>query len=111
MNHTMINVEKIKIHNFKCFEDFEISFKKSLNIIVGNNEEGKSTILEALHLALSGMYNGKYLGSDITASIFNVNAIERYISGLKTDQKESLPEIIIEVFLNGNDISRLNGCL
>ena len=105
----MINVEKIKIHNFKCFEDFEISFKKSLNIIVGNNEEGKSTILEALHLALSGMYNGKYLGSDITASIFNVNAIERYISGLKTDQKESLPEIIIEVFLNGNDIAALQG--
>ena len=106
---TMIYVEKVKIHNFKCFEDFEMDFKQSLNIIVGNNEEGKSTILEALHLALSGLYNGKYLGTDLSASIFNVNAVDRYISSFKTEQKGALPEILIEVFLKGDDISVLQG--
>lgn len=105
----MIYVEKVKIHNFKCFENFEIYFKQSLNIIVGNNEEGKSTILEALHLALSGMYNGKYLGTDLSASIFNVNVVDSYISSLKNKQKEALPEILIEVFLNGDDIAALRG--
>ena len=88
----MIYVEKVKIHNFKCYENFEINFKQSLNIIVGNNEEGKSTILEALHLALSGMYNGKYLGTDLSASIFNVNAVDTYIGSLKSERKEALPE-------------------
>ena len=105
----MIYVEKMKIHNFKCFEDFEIIFKQNINIIVGNNEEGKSTILEALHLVLSGMYNGKYLATDLTASIFNVNAVERYISSLKSGQHESLPEILIEVFLKGDDLAILSG--
>lgn len=105
----MIYVEKMKIHNFKCFEDFEIDFKQSLNIIVGNNEEGKSTILEALHLALSSMYNGKYMGTELSASIFNVNAVDSYINSLKTGKKEALPEILIEVFLKGDDIDILQG--
>ena len=105
----MIYVEKLKIHNFKCFENFEINFKDCLNIIVGNNEEGKSTIMEALHLALSGMYNGKYLATEMSTSIFNVNAVERYIHSLRTDLKESLPEILIELFLNGDDIAVLKG--
>ena len=109
MIHAMIYVEKVKIHNFKCYENFEINFKQSLNIIVGNNEEGKSTILEALHLALSGMYNGKYLGTDLSASIFNVNAVDTYIGSLKSERKEALPEILIEVFLRGDDIAALQG--
>lgn len=54
----MIAVEKLKIKNYKCFRDFEIIFNKGVSIIVGNNEEGKSTILEALQLCLSGMQSG-----------------------------------------------------
>ena len=50
----MIFVEKLGIQNYKCFRHFEIVFNEHLNIIVGNNEEGKSTILEALHLCLTG---------------------------------------------------------
>jgi len=50
----MIFVEKLGIQNYNCFRHFEIVFNEHLNIIVGNNEEGKSTILEALHLCLTG---------------------------------------------------------
>lgn len=43
-------IQKIKISNFKCFKGlFEIELNKGLNILVGNNETGKSTILEAIH--------------------------------------------------------------
>ena len=45
-----MNIRKITIKNFKCFkETFEIDLVDGINIIVGNNEEGKSTILEAIH--------------------------------------------------------------
>lgn len=105
----MIFVEKLKIHNFKCFEDIEIKFKQCMNIIVGNNDQGKSTILEALHLALTGIYNGKYLATELTASIFNANAVDKYLSSLKTQQKNALPEVLIEVYLKGDDIANLCG--
>lgn len=49
-------IQKIKISNFKCFKGlFEIELNKGLNILVGNNETGKSTILEAMHIALTGL--------------------------------------------------------
>ena len=36
-----------------------------LNIIVGNNECGKSTLLEAIHLALSGQLNGRPIQTEL----------------------------------------------
>ena len=42
-------IKKIKIENFKCFNGvFELELNKGLNILVGNNETGKSTIVEAI---------------------------------------------------------------
>jgi putative ATP-dependent endonuclease of OLD family len=53
-------IRKVKVQNFKCFkEPFTLELTNGLNIIVGNNEAGKSTILEAVHLALSGLYAGR----------------------------------------------------
>ena len=48
-------IRKVKIHNFKCYRDFEITLEEGLNIVVGDNEAGKSTILEAINLALTGI--------------------------------------------------------
>ncbi|MFB1400513.1 AAA family ATPase, partial [Streptococcus pyogenes] len=40
-------IKKVRIKNFKCFKDwFELDLNGGINILVGNNEEGKSTILE-----------------------------------------------------------------
>ena len=105
----MIKVEKLIVKNFKCFEHFEIDFNDNVNIIVGNNEEGKTTILEVLHLALSGMMNGRYLNNEISENVFNKNAVARYLDSLDTEEKLPLPEILIEVFLKGEDIDIFEG--
>lgn len=34
-------INKLKLHNFRCFEDIEIEFEKDLTVIVGNNGAGK----------------------------------------------------------------------
>lgn len=105
----MVYVEELKIINYKCFEDFSITFNQNLNIIVGNNEEGKSTILEALHLALSGMLNGRPLYSEFSESLFNQNVVKHYLESLKTDKKDPLPYILIEVYLKGDNIDIFEG--
>lgn len=105
----MIAVEKLIIKNYKCFRDFEINFNKGVSIIVGNNEEGKSTILEALQLCLSGMLNGRALFSDVYESLFNKEAVGEYIESLKTDNKKPLPTILIEVYLKTNELPKFEG--
>ena len=48
-------IHKVKIRNFKCFKGlFELELNRGLNILVGNNETGKSTILDAITLSLYG---------------------------------------------------------
>jgi len=96
-------INKIKIKNFKIFEDFELDLNKGLNVIVGDNEVGKSTILEAIHLALTGMINGKYLSTELTQYLFNSNAVEKYVASIGTDNATSPPTIHIEIYFSEDD--------
>lgn len=43
-------ISKLKIRNFKCFSNIEIEFNPDFNLIIGENNSGKSTIFEALRL-------------------------------------------------------------
>ena len=38
-------ISKIKLHNYRRFRDIEIRFNEGKNILVGNNESGKSSII------------------------------------------------------------------
>lgn len=117
-------ISKINIENFKCFESrFSLSLNKGVNIIVGNNEAGKSTILQAIHLALSGIMNGRYLRNELSQYLFNRNIEREYIKSLSTKQPQSPPHILIEIFLCGdkdcpafalcqgnNNADKIHGC-
>ena len=43
-------VSKIRIQNFRCFNDVTIEFNQGLNVIIGENNSGKTAILEAMKL-------------------------------------------------------------
>ena len=45
-----MHISKLKIKNFKCFDEVEINFDANFNLIIGENNSGKSTIFEALRL-------------------------------------------------------------
>ena len=99
-------IDKIHIENFKCFEGaFDLNLNKGLNIIVGDNEAGKSTILEAINLALSGWIYGKYISTELTQALFNIKVVSDYLHSLKTDKKHLPPQIIIEVYFDIEDES------
>ena len=48
--------DKIVIKNYKCFNDLgcEIENIKSVNVIIGKNNAGKTSLLEAIYLGLTG---------------------------------------------------------
>lgn len=47
-------VHSIKLENFKAFADAELEGFALINMIVGDNGVGKTSLMEGLHLALSG---------------------------------------------------------
>lgn len=95
---------KVNIENFKCYEDkFSLNLNPSINILVGNNETGKSTLLEAIHLALTGLFNGKYLKNELSQYLFNKRAEKLYLESLTKEKKLPPPHIIIELFFAEED--------
>jgi putative ATP-dependent endonuclease of OLD family len=96
-------IDRIVIQNYKCIKRADIKFNAFKNIIVGNNGVGKSTLIEALSLALGYGLNKL----EITPYIFNTECLEAY----KISKKE-LPQILIEVYFDESlplsDISGLN---
>jgi putative ATP-dependent endonuclease of OLD family len=100
-----MNISKVRIENFKIFKgSFVLQLNDGMNILVGNNEAGKSTIIEAIHLALTGLYNGKYLKNELTEYLFNKEIRDSYIASLKTDKPFPPPYILIEIYFGGNDL-------
>lgn len=96
-------IQKIKIRNFKCFKGlFEIELNKSLNILVGNNETGKSTILEAIHIALTGLYGGRNIRNELSQYLFNKEVVNEYITSVNRGSALSPPSISIEIFFDGS---------
>ena len=47
-------IEKIKLQNFRNYKELEINLNKNINIIYGNNAQGKTNILEAIFLGSFG---------------------------------------------------------
>lgn len=103
-------IEKINIINYKSFKGkFSLDLNAGINIIVGNNEAGKSTIIEAIHLALSGLLNGRYLKNELSQYIFNKEIETMYLESLKSENPLPPPDILIEIFFAGDNLPELEG--
>jgi putative ATP-dependent endonuclease of OLD family len=105
-----MNLRKIIIENFKGFKGkFSLDLNNGVNLLVGNNETGKSTILEAINLALSGVLNGRYLRNELSQYLFNIDAVNEYLDKANKGQEHSKPYVLIEVFFEGKDNPMLRG--
>jgi len=95
-------ITKVHIKNFKIFKgSFKLELNKGLNILVGDNEAGKSTIIEAIHLVLSGLHNGRYLRNELSQYLFNNEVVADYLESLEEGKTpKPLPEILIEIYLD-----------
>ena len=52
-------IERIELHNYRKFENVEFKLDRNMNLLIGENASGKTTILEAVTVAL-GAYLAAY---------------------------------------------------
>ena len=53
-----MNIQKIRLHNYKCFEDSTFEFNPQFTVLVGDNGKGKSAILDALAISAGSLFVG-----------------------------------------------------
>ncbi|TPI09920.1 ATP-dependent endonuclease [Mesorhizobium sp. B4-1-3] len=103
-----MHIAKAVVRNYRCLRDCTAILNEKLNIIVGDNECGKSTLLEAIHLTLSGQLNGRPLITELHPQLFNQDTVREYINGMKAGRVSPPPYILIELYFA--DIPQLAEC-
>lgn len=53
-----MKIKKITLTNYRCFEEIEVDFHDNLAVLVGNNGSGKTSVLEAVAVALGTVFTG-----------------------------------------------------
>ena len=47
-----MQIERLRLKNFRCYDELDIAFEPKLTVIVGENGKGKTAIFDALAIAL-----------------------------------------------------------
>lgn len=96
-------LNKIEIRNYRGFKEFGVEFQDGVNILVGDNDAGKSTLLEAVSLALTARLGDRFLSSALSPHLFNQEAADAYIAAIDNGENPTPPEITIDLFLASDE--------
>lgn len=104
-------ISKVRISGFKKIRNpFELTFNDPVTILVGDNGVGKSTIVEAINLALCGKYRDAPIGRSVSEYLFNKDDVALFANS--SQSYLAFPEVRIDVYLEGGDkatAARLSG--
>lgn len=90
-------IKRIAIKGYKRFENFEVEFQPGLNILIGENSVGKSTIIEAINIVLNQSLFNKSFGN--FQQKLNNNNVKNFFHNTR-NSIDKLPSISIELELN-----------
>lgn len=87
-------IKSLHIEGFKKFVTLDIQFNEHMNILVGENEAGKSTILDAIKTVLNQQYRN--VDKSVLRDLFNTQIVAAFQANPSV---RTLPRILIEVEL------------
>lgn len=107
-----MNITKLKLENFRNYDSQEIEFNKGINVIYGDNAQGKTNILEAIFLCSMG--KSFRTSKDKELIKINKDFAKLNIEYEKSDREGKIEYIISEkksIAINGVKIKKLSELL
>lgn len=102
-------IKKLLIKNFKSVKELIIELNPNINIFVGENDSGKSTILEALSIITTGRLHFYPFERQLKANLFNADIRRKYIEEIEKGNRLEPPKIIIEAYLDEGTDAKISG--
>lgn len=105
-------MRQIIINNFRCYEEKVIRFRRGINLLIGDNSVGKTSLLRACNLVMNAFFSGysdentvwKSAEDDDFREIKSEDVLDNnFPINITFDlDKEDLPDIVLE---DGNTVS------
>ena len=103
-------IKKIKLKNYRNYDDLEIALNEKLNIIIGKNAQGKTNILESIYvLSLTKSYlniNDKNLIK--LGNNYSILEAETILNNIPKKFKILINDNGKKVIINGREIKKLS---
>ena len=104
-----MKIKEIKIRNFRCYENIEIKLNPDYTVLIGINGAGKTTILDAISIALGG-YISTFDGMGTYGIDKNDSHYKMYEIGSSIEREHQFPvEIYAECEVDKKQISWIRG--
>jgi putative ATP-dependent endonuclease of the OLD family len=101
-------IRRVAVRNYRMFRKLDLDLSPGMNILVGRNDTGKSTVIEAITLALTGRLLGRAFEQMLSPHMINKDATNEYITALRAGGTlPTPPAIVIEVYLNDADSAEI----
>lgn len=100
-------IAKVHIRGYRKLKELILNPHREMNIIVGANEAGKSTLLEAITMALTGKFEGISASEAVNPYWFNMELVDTFFNALSNteagDPLPAIPEFRIDIHLEVPD--------
>lgn len=110
MTETPFKLESIKLQNFRCFTDITIDLHPRLTVLVAENGQGKTAILDAIRIGLWPLVGGFDLAKSGSSDRANTITIDDVLLRKQTDfgNSRQLPSCVV---MKGNYLSMLDSII
>lgn len=104
-------IRELRVSGFRILKDFVWEPKEGLNILVGANSAGKSTVLDAIELVTRGSIRGQSARRSLSPDWFNKDIVDAFFQELGGPlEGANVPEIkIVAVFSEDRHLAKIAG--
>ena len=103
-----MKIERLKLTNFRNYQNLEIEFKKNINLIIGDNGQGKTNILESIYILSLTKSNRSGIEENLIKFDEEIAKIEGMVKSEELIKKQEvhLTKTRKQLFINNKEIRR-----
>ena len=103
-------LHSIKLGNFRNYENIEVSLSNGINIIYGDNAQGKTNLLESIYVLALTKSHRSFIDHNLIKDEKQISKVSGRVekNGISTNYEVVIEQKKKKCFIDGNEIKKLS---